>query len=67
MSEHPCGALASPSCDLELLDDDGHLIVACMKHGLGLMTEVIEDGLPRLAGAYVPIDVNSMARLFDFT
>jgi len=59
MSEHPCGALASPSCDLELLDDDGRPILACMKHGLGLMTAVM-DGLPRLARVYVLIDANSM-------
>ena len=49
MSEHPCGALASPSCDLELLNDDGRPILACMKHGLGLMTAVMEDGFPGLA------------------
>ena len=60
MSGHPCGALRSPSCDLELLDDDGSPIVACMKHGLGLMTAVMEDGFPRLARVYVPIDADSM-------
>ena len=67
MSEHPCGALASPSCDLELLDDDGRPILACMKHGLGLMTAVMEDGLPRLARVYVPTDANSMTSFANFT
>ena len=66
MSEHPCGALASPSCDLELLDDDGRPIVACVKHGLGLMTAVM-DGLPRLARVYVPTDANSMTSFANFT
>ena len=67
MSEHPCGALASPSCDLELLDDDGRPIVACVKHGLGLVTAVMEDGLPRPARAYVPTDANSMTSFANFT